>query len=83
MTLEDLEVIVDDDGLPVSIDMNGSSSGRGSFEVYANGVDVSTDFITTSFNLSVAPGAIPEPATLTIFSLGLAGLGYMRRRRAA
>ncbi len=26
---------------------------------------------------------VPEPATLTIFGIGLAGLGYMRRRRAA
>ena len=26
---------------------------------------------------------IPEPATLAIFSLGLAGLGFARRRKAA
>ena len=26
---------------------------------------------------------VPEPTTLTIFGLGLAGLGFMRRRRAA
>ena len=29
------------------------------------------------------PSQIPEPGTLTLFGLGLAGLGYMRRRRAA
>ena len=34
MTLEDLEVIVDDDGLPVSIDLNGSSSGSLSLPCY-------------------------------------------------
>ena len=28
-------------------------------------------------------GQIPQPGTLAIFALGLAGLGFMRRRRTA
>ncbi|MCZ6699365.1 MAG: PEP-CTERM sorting domain-containing protein [Planctomycetota bacterium] len=31
----------------------------------------------------IATSQIPEPATLAIFGLGLAGLGYIRRKRAA
>jgi len=33
--------------------------------------------------LRLAVAAVPEPATLAIFGLGMVGIGYLRRRRAA
>jgi hypothetical protein len=37
---------------------------------------------TEEDHITVA-GAVPEPFTLAMFGLGLAGLGFARRRRAA
>ncbi len=36
-----------------------------------------------AYRLEVAAAQVPEPGTLAIFVMGLAGLGFMRRRRSA
>ena len=44
-----------------------------------NSGNIGTDLVT----ISPVTAPVPEPGTLAMFGLGLAGLGYMRRRRTA
>jgi hypothetical protein len=46
-----------------------------------NGVTIPADASIQSITISLA--AVPEPASLTLFGAALAGLGFVRRKRAA
>ena len=45
------------------------------------GWDGSTALDLANFGIEVAPAAAPEPATLALLGIGLAGLGFSRRKR--
>jgi hypothetical protein len=45
--------------------------------------DLTMDFLGTTSTLEAPPNVIAEPSPLTILSLGLIGLAYYRRRKAA
>jgi len=76
-----------------NLDVVVPETGTGSMSVTALGagnylLKVSTDFgvdppFTITFNTPVSASQIPEPATLALFGLGLAGFGFLRRKRAA
>jgi hypothetical protein len=52
-------------------------TGAANFTAFANAV------ANKIFRETGGTGDIPEPATLLLFGIGLAGMGYARRRRAA
>ena len=50
--------------------------------MFLTSIDVSSDVSFAVGEFAIAKG-VPEPATMLLFGLGLAGLGFIRRRRAA
>ena len=70
------------DGLPDSFLFTGLSAGIGQIVVTYSGLTQNVGFGFDNFRiLSTIETEVPEPASLALFGLGLAGLIWMQRRR--
>jgi len=56
---------------------------RSDVATVCSGSDVNNGLALTSLTITPETSTVPEPATLSLAGLGLAGIGFLRRRRAA
>lgn len=79
---DDTGAVFQDDALPTSLDFNDFSEAT--FRLFGDtGPGGATFTMLGSISSLTLPSAVPEPTTLAIFGIGLAGLAGMRRRRKA
>ena len=71
------------DGSDISWEYSFDNSGVGVAGEFFDNQDGVASNSFGPYQMRIADTSLPEPATLAIFGLGLAGLGFMRHRRAA
>ncbi len=68
---------------PVNYGNTNVIGGSDSFQTVVSSFAGFEDAIVAKIKRELAPPALPEPTTLALMGLGLAGLGYRRKRLAA